>query len=1771
MPVAHTPGACARLIPCALAALLVLIGPAPAAADEPWAELLDAERLRASLEAPDADTDALLGEGRWHLLHAAAEHGHEAVVELLLARLDDPSLPSHYGQTPLHRAALAGRLAIVERLIGAGHSLNLTDHGRRTALHAASAAGHADVVRALLVAGADPERFDEGAFAPIDDAVSLGHADVVFALLEAQPADVRRLGELFRRAVRQGHAEVAAQLILWGAPIEGPGVDGERALHLAALQGGPGLVRALLALGADPLATDAHGATALHFARDADSARALVLAGADPKLLDGRGRSTASYAGQRGDSEVLALLLGWGAEPAAVDLPIAAARGYDQVVARLLDRAIPPGTTDAAGESALMLAVKGGHADVVRRLLAAGADPHAKDADGRGALHRALEVRHEGIAEALLAAGAKIGEDADEALLWAASARMRGVVRALLAQGARVSARALVQAAMVDPVITQALLEARPPVEVRAEALRAAVGGEPTSVALIARSLDGKRALLNGALCAALRSGQAADARMLLEEGAQRDARCTERYPSWEDGKSVTKTRREPALMQAGRSGGVEVVEVLLEAGAKLGRLPLVASAVLGGGFAKARWLLGLGADPNAGLPTHGPPLHLAVRLGNRELAVALSAAGARTDTQDPHGDLPLHIAAEAGSAEMVNLLLGAGAELELLDQRGLTALERAARVGAEDAAHALIQAGAWVSAETAIRLFDKALLVASLERDPRQLKVRLANGITLLHLAAQIGNEEAVEILLDAGIDGHVSVEGWTAYRVARLMDHEDVVRVLERKGVADKPTEAPEPTSPERPELDGALPWAEGSGAPAVGWGGAYGEDGSFPPPNARATAGGKLAVGLGASVQERVAAWDMWGAAFEEDPSVNALLVDARRSVGEANDLAGGERSQREALMLVRRHAAPDVVGPMRFDLAWMLHAQDRHEPALSQLEAMEEVLGGASPPPDKRPLVAQTKARTLAALGRLEEARALARGALGQSWEHSGLWKVAGAIDLEIGYYDGARQAFARALALRRRQRDPGSLEAAWAVNDLAVLARRVGDLEAAGRGYRRYLMLLEDSQRARPVDLALGMVNLADVEQRTGDVVGAEERLREAKRVLDQGGVPKTHYARAAVAWTRAVLLDEAADSRAAGALAEALEAIEAAWGPSHPLRALALVRLGQRQLAAGRLDEAEARLMEALEVVAETEALEARWVTLHAMSELMGERGVPAAAILFGKRAVNAIEALRAELETFSKDVQSAFVDQRSYVYRRLADRLIAEGRLVEAQRVMELLKREELWQFTTRGMAGGRASDEGEPAASARAAPLDPRETVWQERYEAISGRLAGLGREVAALKDKRRRRGLTAGEKAQLAQLKSDMIVARKAFRDTLEQIRREITAVGAARATEVGKKNLDSLRGLQGKLKRLGEGTVLVHYLVMPRTLRILVTTPEMQLAREVEVEEAALNKEIHALRKALERPSLDPRGPAHALYGRLIAPIIEDLDQAGAKTLLVSLDGALRYVPMAALYDGTRWLVERLPVVRFNEAARDHLGREPAGDWRVAGLGVTKTHRGFSPLPSVKRELAGIIKDRPRAKGLFEGEVLLDERFTLDALERVLDDGFPVVHVASHFVFQPGTERDSYLLLGDGGALSLEQMRFGDFSLAEVELLTLSACQTAVGGRGSDGREIEGFGAMAQKMGAGAVLASLWPVADTSTAELMVALYAARKRGAVSKVEALREAQLAMIQGKLDAGELARTRGLKPFGATEVAKWKTDKRRPHAHPYYWSAFVLMGNHL
>ncbi|MCG3772613.1 MAG: hypothetical protein JW384_03828 [Nitrosomonadaceae bacterium] len=588
---------------------------------------------------------------------------------------------------------------------------------------------------------------------------------------------------------------------------------------------------------------------------------------------------------------------------------------------------------------------------------------------------------------------------------------------------------------------------------------------------------------------------------------------------------------------------------------------------------------------------------------------------------------------------------------------------------------------------------------------------------------------------------------------------------------------------------------------------------------------------------------------------------------------------------------------------------------------------------------------------------------------------------------------------------------------------------------------------------------------------------------------------------------------------------------EKVQGPEHPDTALALNNLAQTYSLLAQHDKAlplQVRTLAIREKVLGPEhPVTASSQVMLALAMLRDRNDDLAVALL--KSAINSWQAQRELVSRIGSSELKSYSDSLSLGYQLLADKLVDQGRLSEAQQVLDMLKEDEQFDFIRR------ASD-ADPRSSRIG--YTGTEKVWLKRYREIADQLGKLGAEQREL-EKQAKLGLTPEQKQRQQAIGADLKVAQAAFESYLSEMREGLAQKGQARKVEVEEVSALAMRESQSLIKGLGDDVALLQYYITDKRVGMLLTTSGIQLARNSDIGSKELNRKISELRRLLQDPKSNPLATAQDLYRILMAPVAKDLEDSKIKTVMLSLDGALRYLPFGALHDGKQYLISRWNLPMYTSVTRNRLRDAVSPQWQAAGLGVTKAWPEFKPLAGVKREIGAIV--RTATGGLMPGEVYLDEAFTAIRLKDVSQRKFPLMHVASHFRFSPGTEVNSFLLLGDGERLTLGDIRTQNYRFDNVDLLTLSACDTGSGGgRDEQGKEIEGFGVIAQQQGAKAVLATLWPVADESTATLMTDLYRRRQSDSLTKIEALRQSQMAMML-----------------------------RTKYAHPYYWAPFILMGN--
>ncbi len=375
-----------------------------------------------------------------------------------------------------------------------------------------------------------------------------------------------------------------------------------------------------------------------------------------------------------------------------------------------------------------------------------------------------------------------------------------------------------------------------------------------------------------------------------------------------------------------------------------------------------------------------------------------------------------------------------------------------------------------------------------------------------------------------------------------------------------------------------------------------------------------------------------------------------------------------------------------------------------------------------------------------------------------------------------------------------------------------------------------------------------------------------------------------------------------------------------------------------------------------------------------------------------------------------------------------------------------------------------------------------------------------------------------------------KTDAYQARlHEVRDTLERLK------AAELRDYFGDECVDALQAKVESLDRVARAEVVIYPVVLPDRLELLLTFPNGIRRATVPVGAETLSAEVRTLRRLLEkRTTLQFLPHAQKVYDWLVRPFASDLESVSTSTLVFVPDGPLRTIPIGALHDGKRFLIETYAVATSPGLSLTDPRPLERHELSALLIGLSRSVQGFPPLAHVPDELDSI-------RALYGGEVLLNQQFLIPRVEAELSGReFSVVHVATHGEFSEDAER-SFLLAWDG-RISMDRLGevigAGRFRDRPIELLTLSACETAEGSE----RAALGLAGVTVRAGARSAVGTLWSVNDAAAADLIGEFYGQLHSSPVSKAVALQRAQQKVLR---DVN--------------------------HAHPYYWAPFLLIGNWL
>ena len=405
-------------------------------------------------------------------------------------------------------------------------------------------------------------------------------------------------------------------------------------------------------------------------------------------------------------------------------------------------------------------------------------------------------------------------------------------------------------------------------------------------------------------------------------------------------------------------------------------------------------------------------------------------------------------------------------------------------------------------------------------------------------------------------------------------------------------------------------------------------------------------------------------------------------------------------------------------------------------------------------------------------------------------------------------------------------------------------------------------------------------------------------------------------------------------------------------------------------------------------------------------------------------------------------------------------------------------------------------------------------------------------------------------------LQSLRSDLVAmssdVRYSFRQKIEPVYRELAALllqpQASQADlDRARQVIESLQVAEldnffrdacldtkpVQIEQLDPNAAIFYTIVIANRLEVIAAIPGQPLRHysndlppsEIEIAITSASNQISKPR----RLNLEPLQQA---YDWLIRPLEDELEANDIQTLVFIPDGILRNLPPATLHDGERYLIEQYsiaiaPSLRLLELqVRDETRQE------LLLAGLSQPRQGFASLPGVKQEIEQI-------QPLFASEVLLNNSFTEINFKRSVNETpFKLVHLATHGQFSSNVNNTFVLTWDDRINIDeLSRLLRGDSKqLRPVDLLVLSACETATGDRNS----ALGLAGIAVRGGARSTIASLWAVSDEATVALMTNFYQELTKKDITKAEALRNAQQAILNSE-----------------------------QFSHPFYWSAFILVGN--
>jgi CHAT domain-containing protein/Tfp pilus assembly protein PilF len=748
---------------------------------------------------------------------------------------------------------------------------------------------------------------------------------------------------------------------------------------------------------------------------------------------------------------------------------------------------------------------------------------------------------------------------------------------------------------------------------------------------------------------------------------------------------------------------------------------------------------------------------------------------------------------------------------------------------------------------------------------------------------------------------------------------------------------------------------------------------------------------------------------------------------------------------------------------------------------------------------------------------------------------------------LGEKQKALEYYNQTLPIRREVRDRAG-EAAT-LNNIGTVYSELGENQKALEYLNQALPLLREvGNRAEE---ARTLTNIGAVYSELGENQKALEYLNQALPLLREVG---NRFGEAGALYNIGAIYSELGEKQEAlEYLSQALPLLRAVGNRAEEARTL--TNIGRLYSDLGEKQKALDYYNQALPMSRAVGDRSGEAWMLNNIAFLLASQKQPELAIVFYKQSVSQYEILRQNIRTLPKETQETYTKTVEHTYRNLADLLLKADRVLEAQQVLDLLKVQELNNYLNNVRSG------------AQELYVLPPETEILKQYGALNTSAIELGQKLTTLRviPEASRTKPQQQEIDRLVKLQDQLNQQFNQFRD-----RPDIQKLLTALSPKVLRQTVDTSRldALRDDLKKLN--AVLIYPLILDDRLELIITTPDAPpLRRPFPVKREEFNTAIKDFRTALQEPTQDPKPIAQKLYNWLIKPLEAELKASQPQTLIYAPDAQLRYIPLAALHDGKQYLTERYAINHITAQSLTDLTAQPSKAPKIlagaignhpASIALGSDKFNFSGLPYTTQEIQSIQTLQPNTR------ILNGDNFSLPNLRPKLGD-YNILHLATHASLVPKKVENSFILFGSSTYATLRDIE--SWTLNNFDLVILSACETGLSGNfGTNGEEILGLGYQFQTRGAKATIASLWQVNDGSTSKLMEQFYTKLSTGKLGKAEALRQAQITLIQGNGTGTDGKRGN----FKIEIIVDGQTSTiTRSLSHPFYWAPFILIGNGL